>query len=918
MTTLPIIVYGNGDLFKEYFNAIVATFGSNNFTTLIRIAILLSGATVAFALTMQRDLMVVVKWFGIFYLSVFMLFTPKATVVITDRVNGDARYAVDHVPLGLAIVASYTSVIGDSLTQTIESNFTMPDYMPYHKTGMVFASRLVDAASQFEITDATFDANLSEFIHQCVFYDVLLNKYSLNDLKGSTNVWSLVTRNASPARAFIYNGDIVTCRDGVAHLTEDWKAAKESALTQYGKRIYPHLDNTAAKIKIGQDLGQSYRYLTKLSASADEIMQQNLIANAIQRGVLSFSSKLDAAAAMESYAFTRAQEQKRLTNKTLGDMAAYWLPLMKNAFEAIMYGAFIFIVLLSVFPFGGMIIKNYVYTLLWIQIWAPLYAIINLMVSYYAQLNTAAAVSNGLTMASLSGVLQINSDISGLAGYLTLSVPFLSAGLVKGMAGTFTQLSQYVGSVTQSSGGTAAAEAVTGNMSFGNTSLGNHNAYNTSANHFDTSGKFSSGFLTTPLSGGSQLTMTPDGSNVMNMQNAISNLGTSIDFADALRSSYANQAEKSYSARLSDAKGLSDTTVSSTRDINELSKHWNKSSASGEGWNFSTNAATGYALGNIQSSIQDYASRHQISYDKAANVLASAYVDGKVSVGGNGVVIGGSVDGGLSRSATHNNSTNKGSQFSDAESYIRNSNYSENVDTVSRAVQDKSLRVNNEEGTRLVNNTNASLDKAESFRRDMQSNYEKAERASECANLAEEHAQNIRVNASQEYAQWLFNQPGTDGRGRLGVHGVEALKDDHVMSQHYVGQYVEKMKRDFESTWAHGLASSEGEIKHHFQDNNQQIKNPSSVGANYQHNANDMLTKSHNQGIDPNALIDSMAKHQTENLIQTSKNKVLAGENNVMQKGENQHTKVKDEESRHRNASLFRDMAHGINTKDRP
>ena len=69
---------------------------------------------------------------------------------------------------------------------------------------MVFASRLVEATSQFEITDARFDENLKGFIHQCVFYDILLKKYSMNDLVESNNIWALVSQNASPAPGFFY------------------------------------------------------------------------------------------------------------------------------------------------------------------------------------------------------------------------------------------------------------------------------------------------------------------------------------------------------------------------------------------------------------------------------------------------------------------------------------------------------------------------------------------------------------------------------------------------------------------------------------------------------------------------------------------------------------------------------------------
>ena len=86
-------------------------------------------------------------------------------------------------------------------------------------------------------------------------------------------------------------------------------------------------------------------------------MQQNMMANAIQSGLLNWSAQTNAPAALEGYAFNKAQQQNRIANRTMGDMAAYWLPLLKNIFEGIFYGSFVFIFLLLFFPFGLAILQ---------------------------------------------------------------------------------------------------------------------------------------------------------------------------------------------------------------------------------------------------------------------------------------------------------------------------------------------------------------------------------------------------------------------------------------------------------------------------------------------------------------------------------------------------------------------------------
>jgi hypothetical protein len=108
--------------------------------------------------------------------------------------------------------------------------------------------------------------------------------------------------------------------------------------------------------------------------------------------------------------------------------------------------------------------------------WSPLYAIINLIVSYYAERSTSNLVGkNGLTLHNLEGIFSINADMASLAG--------LAFGLVRGLGSTMTSLSQYMGGLTQSIGSQVAAEASSGNISVGNTSVDTHIAFNTSANH---------------------------------------------------------------------------------------------------------------------------------------------------------------------------------------------------------------------------------------------------------------------------------------------------------------------------------------------------------------------------------------------------------------------------------------------------
>ena len=393
-----------------------------------------------------------------------------------------------------------------------------------------------------------------------------------------------MTEHASPARAFLYNQTVVTCRDGVASLNQDWQTAIAQAEERYAARLFP--EETEAKTQLLKYLPLSYRFLTDLSESASNLMQQNMMANAIQSGLLNWSAQTNAPAALEGYAFNKAQQQNRIANRTIGDMAAYWLPLLKNIFEGILYGSFVFIFLLILFPFGLAVLRQYAYSLLWLQLWAPLYAIINLYVNFYAQHRSLGTIAfsdgmHGLVLATQSGLAQVNSDMAGLAGYISLSVPLIATSLVTGLHHALSHLGQYVGGSVQSSATASAGEAAAGSFSLANTSFSTHNAYNTSANHFDDTARTASGTVTDQMPGGSTITMTADGSVVMNNQPAISSLGTQIHLSEAIRSSATEQADKAYSAALSHQQAYNEAISAAERGVYELSRHQALSEASG-------------------------------------------------------------------------------------------------------------------------------------------------------------------------------------------------------------------------------------------------------------------------------------------------------------------------------------------------
>ncbi|MFT3741096.1 MAG: conjugal transfer protein TraG N-terminal domain-containing protein [Gammaproteobacteria bacterium] len=771
-----VVTYGNGSILREVFNAIAAAMNaSTSYGKLIHLAVGLAGAWAMLAFIHRRSLVELVRWFALYYLAFYVIFLPKATVNIIDRVAQGRVYTVDHVPLGLAVLASYTSVIGDGLTQLVEENFSLPDDLRYSQSGMVFASSIVTAASTFQITDPVFENNLQDFINQCVFYDLLLNKYSAQDLLSTPNIWQFVAENASPARAFMYGQTVVTCKNGVSLLERDWQTAIDQAATQYGARLFP--GNTEAKTQLLKYLPLSYNFLTNISEDASGLIQQNMMANAVQNGLLGWSARTNAPAALSSYAFNKSQQQNRISNRTMGDLAAYWLPLLKNVFEGILYGAFIFVFLLLGFPFGLRVLQQYAYSLLWLQLWAPLYAIINLYASFYAQSHSLGAINSSqgtvLSLATQAGLAQVNADMTGLAGYLSLSVPLIATGIVKGMSSIFSHVAQYVGGSLQSSAVSAGGEVAGGNLSLGNTHFNTHQANNTAANHFDTNARTSTGMMTSQMPGGSLLSFTASGSEVMNNQPAISSLGTSINLASAIRTTAMQQADVAYSEALSHQQSYSESISQAKRQVLELSQQQGLSQSIGESIVVSDSKSQMTALSEVaQNSIRDnqYGSTtHFKGTHEQATIGAQAGVGGGIGISSLKASMGAS--GNISK--TWNAGDNQQTGITHSTDISHNQSESHSVDEVLRGVKEGSYRATTEQGQRMLDSISNSLDHAQQEQELASQQFQKAVSYREVATKAEENSVSINSNATQEFMEQLRHDKGAKQIEQLMVERPE-------------------------------------------------------------------------------------------------------------------------------------------------
>lgn len=480
---VEIFTVGGGDYLVNVFQAVAAWTGNGGYKSLLQVVLVMGLGLSALTLAFNQDWRAWINWFLGATLIYSCLMVPRLDVHVTDRLNpGLAPTNVSNVPLGLALMASFTSQVGDYLTGSAEVVFGLPGDLNYSKNGMIYGARLYDATRSLRISDPEFAANLDEHFRQCVFYDVLLGRYSMKQLAETGDIWATIapgsqaraqrflTRDATSGQV---TSAIVTCREAYDTLNAQWAGLVDDMGTVFGRQLYPNQTAALAKAKLFADLPVAYQYLSGVSANATEIFKQTLTINAMSQAMHSMAGG-SGASSVDVYSQTRADIQTERTYSSIASNAMKWVPLLNIVLTVLFYALFPVLFPLFLLPKTGPVaLKGYITGFFYLAAWGPLFVILHMILMYKGATDMAAvAGTNGLSLASFTGMADVNSDIGLLAGYLIASVPFLAGGVAKGAMAISHHATSYL-NPSQNAAEEAAREASTGNVSLGNTSFEN-------------------------------------------------------------------------------------------------------------------------------------------------------------------------------------------------------------------------------------------------------------------------------------------------------------------------------------------------------------------------------------------------------------------------------------------------------------
>lgn len=500
---------GNGEAVRAVFNGVATISGSTMMGGAMQAAalfgFLVTLAVAVFKLDLKDNFsylfVVLFCWMG--------MMVPKTTVLITESGGygyTGRQYTVGNVPVGLAYMGYFVSSFGQSITRKAEQVNHLPDDLNYSRTGMLFGTRLMENIREARIPDAQLTQDWALFMYQCSFFDMnLYHFYNVQDLAQSadilatlthtnqalfTNVSQIASRRGNMLQ---YNGKskTMTCNEAAKELKDRTRFYSKNYLPGYiADRVFAGLGTNSAGINRVNALvtlgNSSFQYLLDNARfdTLKNIEQAAMVEVIRQAGIINGQRNRNPAAVHQAFAQVQARNQYIAAQKTGSSMASWNLPLIRSAAEAILIGLFPFVMILAML--GGImafrLLSFYMMSMLWIQLWAPVASIINMIMTMNAKRLFSVEAANGvITPGTGDTLLMAAADAQAAAGAAMWLIPVIAGALAMGGRSLMNGMMGMTSSA-KSTGEAAGSQVGSGNYSAGNMNYNNSNANKHSLN----------------------------------------------------------------------------------------------------------------------------------------------------------------------------------------------------------------------------------------------------------------------------------------------------------------------------------------------------------------------------------------------------------------------------------------------------
>ncbi|HEP8970434.1 TPA: conjugal transfer protein TraG N-terminal domain-containing protein [Pseudomonas aeruginosa] len=449
---------GSASYLEDILNAVAMISGSGKIEDLAKIGLLIGVLILGFQAVFNNTGIEFQK-VGVCLILYLAAFGPQTTVLIEDIYTGEVA-VVDNVPLGPVAVGSIISNLGYDITKTFEQAFSTPAMTSYGfadplETLMKFRQITMNFMSiPSFVADAgeqNIVASWTNYMKECTFTGYGNDPRAMQDLMRNPNPLDAMKFESNVYYTLIYDGTAggrtMTCtaaHDALMKMTDD---KGEGVIDDAARIGFKRMGRPAPT---GADLE------SRLSSSLYGlgVMTNNIRTFALASTILPIFQRAPGEKAIEEMQGAAAIMMNDSMLKTNTQWAAegskftqYVRPFM-TFFEGFIYAItplMAFVMVLG--GFGLSLISKYLLILIWMMLWMPLLAIVNLYVLSTGADKISAIVEastnaygDGISLQAILSMQPVIENLIGTAGLFASSVPALSLFLVYGTSVAATSI----------------------------------------------------------------------------------------------------------------------------------------------------------------------------------------------------------------------------------------------------------------------------------------------------------------------------------------------------------------------------------------------------------------------------------------------------------------------------------------------
>lgn len=480
-----IYTWGYLDIMVSMLNAVKHFMGTENYSLLLKVSVLLSLFTVFLSLLSDKGfspLLIFQKVLLVIAIQILVLSSP-VTVVVEEVQNGTLgatdKEIVTDVPaviaFPLATLSKMEKAVRDTLRNSLNYGGLTQGALYLDGFSAITALNMLQSSTDVRPNNPNFTKTFNSYMENCILPDMISGYQDISKISVSKDLWQQFGLNIHAARiGNSYLDPAATGPDGVIKTCVELYADLDNAINTVSGDAEAQLKaglGLSATIQLDQSLGAISSAIMNYQTTGADMIKNSLAINSFNDSYQQIASGMGVDGAGIAYSMAKAQETAKLNSSMQGIMAKKYMPIAKGYLTVIFVAVMPLVLLIAMItgtfrkPFG-MIFGLLTALALW-NVGDQILDFI-IIVRTHALFETSNISSIGYTLESQPFINGAIMDTLTLSLGMYWMIPTLAFSIATMSGYGAASMMGGISGIATAGASSAAAEAAGGNMSFGN------------------------------------------------------------------------------------------------------------------------------------------------------------------------------------------------------------------------------------------------------------------------------------------------------------------------------------------------------------------------------------------------------------------------------------------------------------------